>query len=111
MNATAERLLSIEVGKRFPLDGIDVRSIAAANGPEGLIALSGRQGLWLASPEDSVGERCLTRAITKDAAGKWIDLGSVSWCVCASCAFACAPFSTFTCVHGFDLLTHVPMIF
>ena len=100
MNAPAERLLSIEVGKRFPLDGIDVRSIAAANGPEGLIALSGRQGLWLASPEDSVGERCLTRAITKDAAGKWIDLGSVSWCVCASCAFACAPFALFKCLHG-----------
>jgi hypothetical protein len=100
MNAPAERLLSIEVGKRFPLDGIDVRSIAAANGPEGLIALSGRQGLWLASPEDSVGERCLTRAITKDAAGKWIDLGSVSWCVCASCPFACDSFPPFKCPHG-----------
>jgi len=81
MNAPAERLLSIEVGKRFPLDGIDVRAIAAANGPEGLVALSGRQGLWLASPEDSSGERCLTRAITKDSAGKWLDLGSVSWSV------------------------------
>ncbi|MGB1593330.1 MAG: hypothetical protein ACPIOQ_11300 [Promethearchaeia archaeon] len=68
------------MGKRFPLDGIDVRAVAAANGPEGLVALSGRQGLWLASPEDSSGERCLTRAISKDTAGKWLDLGSVSWC-------------------------------
>ena len=65
-----------QVGKRFPLDGIDVRAVAAANGPEGLVALSGRQGLWLASPEDSSGERCLTRAISKDTAGKWLDLGS-----------------------------------
>ena len=79
MSTAPERLLSIEVGRRFPLDGIDVRAIAAANGPEGLVALSGPKGLWLASPEDSTGERCLTRAITKDAAGKWLDLGSVSW--------------------------------
>jgi hypothetical protein len=79
-NAPADRLLGIEVGRRFPLDGVDVRAIAAANGPEGLVALSGRQGLWLAAPEDSSGERCLTRAISKDAAGKWLDLGSVSWC-------------------------------
>jgi hypothetical protein len=76
----AERLVSIEVGKRFVLNGIDVRAIAAASAPEGLVALSGRQGLWLASPEDASGERHLTRAITKDAAGKWIDLGSTSWC-------------------------------
>ena len=81
--APAERLLSIEVGRRFPLDGVDVRAIAAADGPEGLVALSGRQGLWLAAPEDASGERCLTRAISKDAAGKWLDLGSVSWCVSA----------------------------
>ena len=75
-----ERLVSIEIGKRFPLNGIDVRAIAGANAPEGLVALSGRQGLWLASPEDSSGERHLTRAITKDASGKWLDLGSLSWC-------------------------------
>ena len=75
-----ERLVSTEIGKRFPLNGIDVRAIAGANAPEGLVALSGRQGLWLASPEDSSGERHLTRAITKDASGKWLDLGSLSWC-------------------------------
>jgi hypothetical protein len=80
MSTPSERLVSIEVGRRFPLEGMDVRSVAAANGPEGLIALAGRQGLWMASPEDSSGERCLTRAIAKDAMGKWLDLGSVSWC-------------------------------
>ncbi|EKX31367.1 hypothetical protein GUITHDRAFT_149341 [Guillardia theta CCMP2712] len=85
-----ERTCVVEEG----LAGLEVRDMSAHMGPQGTIAITSRQGLWFAvddqlgrdGEEEGRGDegggrsRRVEPVVQKDAAGKWLDLGSVCWC-------------------------------
>ncbi len=74
-------ITSTQIGEPLDVSGVDVRSLAAAWAPKGVVALTSRKGLWIAEiPTDPNEEASLSRAPLKDASGKWLDCGASAWC-------------------------------
>lgn len=74
-------ITSTQIGEPLDVSGVDVRSLAAAWAPTGIVALTSRKGLWIAEiPTEPHEELSLSRALLKDASGKWLDCGAAAWC-------------------------------
>ncbi|KAJ1466525.1 hypothetical protein T484DRAFT_1756567, partial [Baffinella frigidus] len=78
--ALAESIIGREVGTGVPLLGVDIRNVRSEHAPDGLVALTSRQGLWFARLSGTDAPSTFSRAAYKESTGKWPDLGPLAWC-------------------------------